>query len=201
MWRTVVVLLLLSGCHRAPGPYEKFEVKEAIAHYRLQHPLSTAPVEQKVYISNYGATEYFEFVNKREPPFFPTLKMDRMEHVFVTDSTTVSVTRGYDFLYENLVLNPNSKLYNWDLVVQSEADTNIQGYSCNLISFLIEPLKYPGKAALWKGIPLWGKVRWESGQVETLELIELDLDSAIPQEKTRLMEWVNTGRDSMSVAP
>ncbi len=189
----LLILLLLFGCSSAPDPYHKFEIEEAILTYRMNW--TGQSIEVKTYFSNYGATEYMEFLEPRPENLGDIFKIDSLEHLFVGDSMTVHSSRSYSFLFDSMVFLPESKLNNPHYCIASESDTLIQGYPCRLIHFYKDEFDIRGKVALWKNIPLWGVEFMDAPPKlwESMEMIELDLETEIPEEKKRLMEWVDTG--------
>ena len=185
----LIVLLLLIGCSVKKYNFQKYGIKKGVITYSLEYPLINQPVEQRVYFTDFGATEYIEISQNEEVPRI--IKIDNVEHVFVTDSMTVSKERGFDFIYEKLVKNRKSKLFNKELKILSKSDTIINEKKCELIGFEFHNTGQKGKAALWKGIPLWVNSVWEKGLYENLNLISIDLSSEIPIEKTRIMNYVD----------
>lgn len=95
-------------------------------------------------------------------------------------------------IFEKLILKKDSKLSNKNLIIKKETDTLIFNKSCALIEFDILETGQNGKAALWNGIPIWVNSKWEKGIYENISLIELDLTSEIPIEKTKIMDYVDT---------
>ena len=149
-------------------------------------------IEQKVYFSNYGSTEFFEFVNEEDFPTFPIFKKDSLEYTFVSDSMTIKSERAPMTIFEKLVLKRDSKLFDKNLLINKKTDTIIFDKKCKLIEFEILETGQNGKAALWKGIPVWVNSQWEKGLYENINLISLDLKSEIPIEKTKIMDYVDT---------
>ena len=105
---------------------------------------------------------------------------------------TVSKERGFDFIYEKLVHNKTSNLFNEELVILSKSDTIINNKNCELIEFTLNHTEQKGKAALWKGIPIWVNSMWDKRLYENINLIHIDLTSEIPVEKTKIMDYVDT---------
>ncbi|MGD1848432.1 MAG: hypothetical protein ACFB10_23825 [Salibacteraceae bacterium] len=150
--------------------------------------LWTTTFDTKVYISNYGATEYFEFSNPQYTTLGNHLKIDGLEHAFTGDQKGTPLERSYNFIYDKAVFLPGSKLNYQDYTIEKESDTLIQNYPCRLVQFYDREKEMHGEVALWKNIPLWGALYSGETVWESMELIELDVKSDIPEEKTRLME-------------
>lgn len=189
--RIIIFLMFFYNCS-STKEYRKYNVEKGIITYSLKHPLKSKPIEQRVYFTNYGSTEYIEFVNKEDFPNLPILKKDSLEYVFVTDTMTIKNTRGFDYIYEKLIKRNNSELSNKELSLAFKSDTLIQNKNCELFNFIINDTKQSGKVALWKGVPIWVNSELEKGIYENVELIELDLTSKIPIEKTKIMDYIDT---------
>lgn len=187
----IVFSIALASCSSGRNAFSKYDLEEGIVIYSVQYALQENPVEQKVYFTHFGATEYIDYLNKRQFKVFPILKQDDLQYVFVTDSMTVTSDRNFDFLFEKLIKKKGSALSNDDLVILKKSDTLAYGKKCELIEFKITSTGQKGKAALWKGIPLWANSEIEEGLYESLHLIELDLTSKIPVEKTKLMDYID----------
>lgn len=122
----------------------------------------------------------------------PIFKKDSLEYVYVTDSMTVHTKRDFDFIHEKLVQNKKSNLFNKELVILKKSDTIISDKNCELIEFKLSYTGQKGKAALWNGIPIWINSTWEKGLYENVNLLNIDLTSEIPIEKTKIMDYVDT---------
>ncbi len=193
--RTIIIISLifiLVSCSSSKDSFRKYGLEKGIITYSLKIPLKKNPIEQKVYFTNYGSSEYIEYVNNEDFPTFPIFKKDSLEYVYVTDSMTINKERSFDFIYEKLVGKEKSNLFNKDLIILNKADTIINDKNCELIVFKLKQTGQNGKAALWKGIPIWVNSKWEKGLYENINLISLDLKSEIPIEKTKIMDHVET---------
>ena len=141
-----------------------------------------------------GAYSVIDATRKSGKDFFamPIFKKDSIEYIYLTDSITVNKERGFDFIYEKLVHRKTSKLFNKELIILSKSDTIINDKNCELIEFKLIYTGQTGKAALWNGIPIWINSMWEKGIYENVNLINIDLTSKIPIEKTKIMDYVDT---------
>lgn len=184
----ILVVVTLTSCVSTKKKHKKYAVKKGIITYALKYPLTTDLITQKVYFTNYGATEYIESHSTTNTPTFPILKKDSLEYVFVTDSIYIENERGTDFIFEKLT---TSQLPQNDLTLIKKSDTIIHHKKCNLFDFKFHKTNQKGKVALWKGIPLWVSSKLEEGLSENLTLIELDLKSEIPIEKTKVGNSIN----------
>lgn len=187
----LILLIIIASCSSYKSNYKKYDIEKGIITYSLEFPLKEKPIEKRIYFSNYGATEYFEYSNKDNRNLMPIIKIDSLEYTFLTDSLVLSSQRLPISIFEKLTKRKNSKLSNNNLKILKESDTLISNKKCKLIEFKILGTKQNGKAALWKGIPIWVKSQWEEGLYENLELIELDLNSVIPTHKKILMNYVD----------
>ncbi|MEM6802304.1 MAG: hypothetical protein AAF696_12925, partial [Bacteroidota bacterium] len=186
-------LILMIPFTSSEKEFQKYELEKGIFTYSLHFPSTERSIQQKVYFSNYGAVEYFEFAKDENFPRTPILKIDHMEYVFTSDSMAVANDRGKDFIFEKLTKKKNSRLSNDGLSILKSTDTLILGKKCELITFNINSTGQKGKAALWKGIPLWVNSQWGKGIYENLTPIELDLSTDIPIEKRQLMDYIDIG--------
>ena len=190
--KIIILISILIGCSSSKNEFRKYEIKKGIIKYSYKHPLKNNLIEQKVYFTNYGSTEFFEYVNEEDFPTFSILKKDSLEYTFVTDSMTITSERIPMTIFEKLIFQKDSKLVNKDLIVRKITDTVIFDKNCKLIEFEILKTGQNGKAALWNGIPVWVNSQWEKGLYENINLISLDLKSEIPIEKTKIMDYVDT---------
>ena len=188
----ISLILIQVSCTSSQDNFRKYDVEKGTITYSLKIPLKNNLIEQKVYFTNYGSSEYIEYVNNEDFPTFPIFKKDSLEYVYVTDSMTINKERGFDFIYEKLVGKEKSNLFNKDLIILNKSDTIIDDKNCELIDFKLKQTGQNGKAALWKGIPIWVNSKWEKGLYENINLISLDLKSEIPIEKTKIMDYVDT---------
>ena len=188
----ISLILIQVSCTSSKDNFRKYDVEKGTITYSLKIPLKNNLIEQKVYFTNYGSSEYIEYVNNEDFPTFPIFKKDSLEYVYVTDSMTINKERGFDFIYEKLVGKEKSNLFNKDLIILNKSDTIIDDKNCELIDFKLKQTGQNGKAALWKGIPIWVNSKWEKGLYENINLISLDLKSEIPIEKTKIMDYVDT---------
>lgn len=184
-------VLFFSYSSTSRTSFQKYDLEKGILTFSYDFPLMKSPIEKKIYFSNYGATEYFEFFNNENSSRLPILKIDNIEHIFIADSMVISKERGFDFIFEKLTKRKKSKLSNDDLDIIKISDTLIYNKDCKLIEFKIKSTKQKGKAALWKGIPIWINSKWEKGLHEDLTLIKIDLESDIPIEKTKVMDYID----------
>ncbi len=188
----IITLLILISCSSSKNNFGKYEIEKGTITYSLKTTMTSGSVEQKVYFTNYGSSEYIENVNKQDFPTFPIFKKDSIEYIYVSDSMAINNKRGMDFVYEKLVQKKESNLFNEDLIVTAKSDTIINAKHCKLIHFKLKSTGQKGKAALWKGIPIWVNSKWEKGLYENVTIIKLDLKSKIPVQKTKIMDYVDT---------
>lgn len=186
-----IIFISLIGCSISKNNYKKYDIEKGVITYSLDYPNTDEVIEQKVYFTNYGSTEYIEILEKKGFPTMPILKKDSLEYVYVTDSMTMNKERGFDFIYEKLVYRKQSNLFNKELIVFNKLDTIINDKNCELIEFRLSYTGQKGKAALWNGIPIWVNSMWEKGVYENVNLISIDLTSEIPIEKTKIMDYVD----------
>jgi len=187
----IILVVFIFGCSSDRINYQKYDISSGVLTYEVDFPFQKHPIKQRVYFSDYGATEYFEFVNKEEFPTLPILKKDSLEYVFVSDSIAIKNPRTFMHIFEKLTKKSDSYLSNDDLVILSSSDTIVDQRKCVKIDFKIPSTGQTGKAALYKGIPIWVDSTWQEGVHENLKLIDLNTDSTIPIKKTKLMEYVN----------
>ena len=189
---TLIIFICLIGCSVSKKNYKKYDIEKGIITYSLNYPLADEVIKQKIYFTNYGSTEYIESVKKSDSLIMPVFKKDSIEYVYVTDSMTINTNRGFDFIYEKLVQRKKSNLFNEELIILNKSDTIISDKNCELIEFKLSLTGQKGKAALWNGIPIWVNSIWEKGIYENVNLINIDLTSEIPIEKTKIMDYVDT---------
>ena len=187
----ISILLLMFQIPTEENIFRKYDIEKGILKFALNHPLKVKTIEFRVYFTEYGATEYFEYINEEDFPTQSMLKKDSLQYLFVTDSMTVTTNRNFDYIIEKLIKRKDSKLTNDDLILLNRADTLIKNRKCELFDFKLGRTGQIGKAALWKGIPIWVNSQWEKGLVENIEIIEIDLSSDIPIEKTQIMDYVD----------
>lgn len=185
------ILLLYASCENASEDFRKYDIESGIATYTYGVPSLVNPTNQRIYFSNYGATEYIEFEHMQGRPNFPILKIDSLEYTLVGDSMAITTPRTPTTIFEKLITRKNSKLRFEELTILNRSDTLIMNRPYELIDFEISPGGMKGQAALWKGIPLWASCQWESGLMETLMLTDLDVETAIPVAKRSLMPYMD----------
>jgi hypothetical protein len=188
----ITLFIILTSCSSSKDNYRKYNIEKGIITYIIKSPLKDKFIEQKVYFTDYGSTEYIEFVNKEKFPTLPILKKDSLEYIFLTDSMTIKKERGFDFIYEKLIKKNKSKLSNKQLTITKESDTLIHNKKCELFKFRINNTGQKGKVALWQGIPIWINSEWEKGLSENAISVRLDFTSEIPIYKTKIMDYIET---------
>lgn len=144
----ILLSLLITGCTSDSDPFKKYEIEKGILTYSLAHPLIENPVEKRVYFSNFGATEYFEFVHEESFPTLPILKIDSFEYVFVTDSMAISTPRTPMSIFERLTYQIGLDTAKTDLEISTRSDTVFDGKPCQLLEFTIASTGQHGKAIL-----------------------------------------------------
>jgi len=119
----IILVVFIFGCSSDRINYQKYDISSGVLTYEVDFPFQKHPIKQRVYFSDYGATEYFEFVNKEEFPTLPILKKDSLEYVFVSDSIAIKNPRTFMHIFEKLTKKSDSYLSNDDLVILSSSDT------------------------------------------------------------------------------
>ncbi|CAL2101366.1 protein of unknown function [Tenacibaculum sp. 190130A14a] len=192
MKKLIIAFFLIScSCSSVKNKYRKYDIEKGILTYSIHHYFKDS-ILQKIYFTNYGATEYIEPLRKDNSSILPILKNEKSEYIFVSDSMVISSNRGFDYIYEKLVTNTSSELFNNTLNITHKKDTVVNNKKCDFIHFQISKTGQSGKAILWKGIPIWVISQVEKGLFEKVNLISIDLESDIPMQKRKLMPYVDS---------
>lgn len=186
----IIFSLVFFGCTHNKKTFAKYDLESGIMTYEWSNAFFKEAVIVKVYISEYGAIEYYEYSEVNGRNLFPILKKDSLEYVFVSDSIALLKQRGYDTVFEKLVFFENSMLYNQSLITEFISDTVVNEKKCKLVAFKISSTGQKGKAAIWMGVPIWVESELDVGFNEDIFLLEIDIDSEIPEERYKIMDYV-----------
>jgi len=168
--------------------YKKYDIEKGsfLVNYKTTFP-EDIDLNFEVTFTDYGNTENYNCIGKT-CRFNRILKIDSIQHLFVTDSMTIKSSRTADIVFEKLILSQSTDFENADLTFKRIKATKYLNRKCEKIEFLIKSTGTKGEAIVWKNIPLWIKTNTE-GIIEETKVT--NLKEEIDIEKVTIADYVD----------
>ncbi|CAM1371538.1 hypothetical protein TPENAI_61135 [Tenacibaculum litopenaei] len=194
---TAVVSLGLCLGSSQKNSYAKYAVPNGELRYKITFPLLENPVHQKLYFSNYGASQLVEMIDSAKQ--FKTnlilLKNDSLAHVFMNDSDFVSAENSPEFAHEKVVNSLAWAKAHDGAVITKQKDTLFQEKNCSYIEFHLQTTAMKGFVIYYRDIPLKIKYPWDTGMVEELVLTAMKITTAPPAKLVKYQKAITANQD------
>lgn len=182
----LVVSTFICSCinkEEVASAYKKYDIPTGKIVYQLSNFMSEETMQQTVYFSDYGATEYME--NSMRQKTLRMLKQDSLQYILLPENMVIKTNRTFDNVAEKSVLEKNSKLFFEGMAFMKKKDTVFLGKKCELYIIKDEMANGLGKGIFYKKIPLYIEYTTD-GLPEKVKALRIEINIKIPDSLKKL---------------